>query len=123
MRRLEALGDMRRAKGDRQSVIQQAPELLSGAEVLLTGWGTPALQEAWLEQAPELKLICHCAGSVRGIIPASVFARGIALAHAAPIIADAVAEFCIALALLLAAVHPADRHWTQDNGRLGRHET
>ena len=108
--RLDALGDVQRAKGDRQAVTQQAPALLHTAEVLLTGWGTPALQEAWLEQAPALKLICHCAGSVRGIIPTSVFPRGIALAHAAPIIADAVAEFCIGLELLwLRGIHQIDR--------------
>ena len=99
--RLNGLGDVRRAQGDRQAVTQQAPDLLRTAEVLLTGWGTPALQEVWLEQAPALKLICHCAGSVRGMIPPTVFSRGVALVHAAPIIADAVAEFCIALELQL----------------------
>lgn len=108
--RLETLGDIERAKGDRQAVTQQAPDLLRAAEVVLTGWGTPALQETWLEQAPRLRLICHCAGSVRGIIPASVFPRGIALTHAAPIIADAVAEFCIALELLwLRGIQQIDR--------------
>lgn len=108
--RLETLGDIQRAKGDRQAVTQQAPNLLREAEVLLTGWGTPALQEAWLEQAPALKLICHCAGSVRGVIPPSIFTHGVMLAHAAPIIADAVAEFCIALELLwLRGIHEIDR--------------
>jgi phosphoglycerate dehydrogenase-like enzyme len=97
---LDTLGNVRRATGDRQAVAQQAPDLLREAEVALTGWGTPALQEAWLEQAPALKLIGHCAGSVRGIIPPGVFGRGVALVHAAPIIADAVAEFCVALELL-----------------------
>ncbi len=68
--------------------------------MLLTGWGTPSLQEAWLAGAPKLRLICHCAGSTRGIVPPSVFERGIMLCHAAPMIADAVAEFCIAAELL-----------------------
>jgi phosphoglycerate dehydrogenase-like enzyme len=107
---LDTLGDVRRATGDRQAVTQQAPELLREAEVVLTGWGTPVLQEAWLEQAPALKLIGHCAGSVRGIIPPSVFGRGVALVHAAPIIADAVAEFCVALELLwLRRIHEISR--------------
>ena len=98
--RLEALGEVRRASGDRAAAAAQAPELLAAADVLLTGWGTPALREDWLAAAPDLRLICHCAGSVRGIVPPAVFERGIALCHAAPVIADAVAEFCIALELL-----------------------
>lgn len=121
--RLNALGDIARASGDRQAVTQQTPDLLRGAEVVLTGWGTPALQETWLEQSPNLKLICHCAGSVRGIIPPSVFQRGVALAHAAPIIADAVAEFCIALELLLLRrIHQIDRELkaTGDWGAMKR---
>jgi phosphoglycerate dehydrogenase-like enzyme len=121
--RLNALGDIERACGDRQAVTQQAPALLREAEVILTGWGTPALQEAWLEQAPNLQLICHCAGSVRGIVPPSVFQRGVALAHAAPIIADAVAEFCIALELLLLRrIHEIDRELkaTGDWGAMKR---
>src|SRR6185437_5420233 len=81
------------------AVAGQAPEVLREAEVLLTGWGTPTLEPAWLDGAARLKLICHCAGSVRGIVPSEVFTRGVTLCHAAPVIADAVAEFCIAVAL------------------------
>ena len=99
-RKLDALGAVKRARGDGKAVAAQAPALLSEADVLLTGWGSPALTEEWLDGARQLKLICHCAGSVRGIVPPTIFARGIKLAHAAPIIADAVAEFCIGLELL-----------------------
>ena len=98
---LESLGAVIRARGDRAAVTAQAPRLLADAEVLFTGWGAPSLQEAWLDGASRLRLICHCAGSVRGIIPPTVFGRGITLCHAAPIIADAVAEFCLTLELML----------------------
>jgi len=47
---------------------------------------------------------------VCGIIPTSIYARGITLCHAAPIIADSVAEFCISLELLwLRRPHIMDR--------------
>jgi phosphoglycerate dehydrogenase-like enzyme len=108
--RLDTLGEVAHAKGDTKAVAAQAPELLRGADVILTGWGSPALQEAWLESAPNLRLICHCAGSVRGMIPTSIYDRGITLCHAAPIIADSVAEFCIGLELLwLRRPHLMDR--------------
>lgn len=108
--RLDALGQVTRATGDPKAVTELAPALLRDAEVALTGWGTPALPEAWLDQAPNLRLICHCAGSVRGIIPPSIFGRGVTLCHAAPIIADSVAEFCIALELMwLRRIHVVDR--------------
>jgi phosphoglycerate dehydrogenase-like enzyme len=108
--RLDTLGAVTHAKGDTMAVAAQAPELLSSADAILTGWGSPALLEAWLDGAPNLRLICHCAGSVRGIIPTSIYARGITLCHAAPIIADSVAEFCISLELLwLRRPHVMDR--------------
>jgi phosphoglycerate dehydrogenase-like enzyme len=108
--RLDVLGHVDRATGDTREVTVQAPDLLRSADVILTGWGSPSLQEAWLDSAPNLRLICHCAGSVCGIIPTSIYARGITLCHAAPIIADSVAEFCISLELLwLRRPHIMDR--------------
>jgi phosphoglycerate dehydrogenase-like enzyme len=108
--RLATVGDVARAKGDTKAVATQASALLPAADVLLTGWGSPALTDEWLDNAPNLRLICHCAGSVRGIIPPSIYRRGITLCHAAPIIADSVAEFCIALELMwLRRPHVMDR--------------
>ncbi|MCL5946903.1 MAG: hydroxyacid dehydrogenase, partial [Chloroflexi bacterium] len=98
---LDSLGRITRLHGDARSIGEAAPAALVTADVALTGWGTPLIQESWLDQAPSLRLICHCAGSIRGIIPPSVFTRGIQVAHAAPIIADAVAEFCILVELTL----------------------
>jgi hypothetical protein len=43
--RLDALGDVTHAKGDTKAVAAHAPELLHSADVILTGWGSPALQE------------------------------------------------------------------------------
>ncbi|HEV7213675.1 MAG TPA: hydroxyacid dehydrogenase [Chloroflexota bacterium] len=108
--RLDTLGEVRRAAGDTKAVAAEAPNLLHDADVILTGWGSPPLREEWLDQAPNLRLICHCAGSVRGIIPTSIYQRGVTLCHAAPIIADSVAEFCISLELLwLRRPHVMDR--------------
>jgi phosphoglycerate dehydrogenase-like enzyme len=78
----------------------ELPALLNGAVACLTGWGTPPLSEELLSTHPQLRLIAHTAGTVRRLIPASAFARGLRVTHAAAIIADSVAEFVIAQALL-----------------------
>jgi phosphoglycerate dehydrogenase-like enzyme len=110
--RLEALGPVVHATGGKEALGAQAPALLAGAEALLTGPGTPSLQEEWLDAAPNLKIIGYSTGSVRGIIPPTIFQRGIRLFHNAPVIADAVAEFSIGLALLwLRRYHIQDRQF------------
>jgi phosphoglycerate dehydrogenase-like enzyme len=84
--------------------------LLSDADVALTGWGTPPLTEEALATAPRLRLIAHSAGSVKRLIPASVYGRGITVCHASNILADAVSEFTILVMLLgLRRVHEMDR--------------
>jgi len=107
---LRRVVDLRAIAGDGAAISAAIPELLDGAEACLTGWGTPPLIEATLNAAPSLRLIAHTAGSVKRLIPASVFERGIAVSHAANIIADAVAEFAILNILLgLRRVHEMDR--------------
>lgn len=84
--------------------------LLADADVALTGWGTPPLTEAALDAAPRLRLIAHSAGSVKRLIPASVYDRGITVCHASNILADAVCEFTILVILTgLRRVHEMDR--------------
>ena len=110
--RLERLGAVERATGTTSDLIEQAPALLAEAEALIAGPGTPSLQEDWLDAARRLKFIGYCTGSVRGIIPPTIFGRGIRLVHNAPVIADAVAEFSIGLILLwLRRYHIQDREF------------
>src|SRR5438128_1966738 len=88
----------------------QVREALARAQVALTGWKSPKLTADLLAGAPHLQLIAHTAGSVKGPIDAGAWSRGIAVSHAANLIADAVAELCIALELLcLRRVHNLDR--------------
>lgn len=70
-------------------------ELLENAVACITGWGTPPLSEDLLVTHSTLQFVAHTAGSVRHLVPLSAFERGLRLSHAAPIIADAVAEFVI----------------------------
>lgn len=84
--------------------------LLADAEICLTGWGTPPLTEEALAGAAKLRLIAHTAGSVKRLVPPSVFDRDVAVCHAANVIADAVAEYTILATLTgLRRIHEMDR--------------
>jgi phosphoglycerate dehydrogenase-like enzyme len=88
----------------------QVRDALSRSSVALTGWKCPKITADLLEAAPSLKLIAHTAGSVKGLIDASAWERGVAVSHAANLIANAVAEMCIALELAcLRRIHELDR--------------
>ncbi len=98
--------------GDQEAsaIAATLPTLLADADACLTGWGTPPLTDEALDGARRLRLIAHTAGSVKHLLPASVFARGIVVCHAANIIADAVAEYTLLATLLgLRRVHEMDR--------------
>src|SRR5437879_4877523 len=74
---------------------ERLPELLNGAVACLTGWGTPTLTDATLEQAPSLRLVAHTAGSVHHLVPETIFERGVRVTHAAAALAEGVAEFTV----------------------------
>jgi phosphoglycerate dehydrogenase-like enzyme len=76
-----------------------APELtdrLAEVEVLITGWGTPQLDAARLRRMPNLRLMVHCAGSIKGQVSEAFWAAGIRASSAAEANAIPVAEFTLA---------------------------
>ncbi|MEU1620179.1 hydroxyacid dehydrogenase [Streptomyces sp. NPDC005722] len=74
-------------------------EALAGAEVLLTGWGCPALDEAALERMPALRAVVHAAGSVKQHVTGAVWQRGVQVSSAAAANALPVAEYTVAAVL------------------------
>ncbi|MDF2961655.1 MAG: 2-hydroxyacid family dehydrogenase [Paenibacillus sp.] len=73
--------------------------MISSAEVILTSWGSPGISEEMLEQAPNLKMIGHAAGTVKGRIPTIAFSKGVKVFSAAPRIAHSVGEYCLTVLL------------------------
>jgi len=53
------------------------------ARALVTGWGTPRLDGGVLARLPDLDAVFHAAGSVRSIVTAPLFERGVRLTKAA----------------------------------------
>jgi phosphoglycerate dehydrogenase-like enzyme len=70
------------------------------SDAVITGWGFRAPTVETLQRADRLKIICHTAGSVRGI-PRYAIEKGIIVTSARAAIARTVAEFCLLNAMIL----------------------
>ena len=73
---------------------------LDEAVVIITGWKTPRLSPEVLDTAPNLKLLAHSAGSVKGIA-GGFYRRGIRVTTAADANAVPVADFTITMMMSL----------------------
>jgi len=78
-----------------QSILGR-PDLLSQAELIVSGWGGPTLTEAFLETVPKLKGFFYAAGSLAGILTDAVWERRITVTSAAYANAVPVAEYTFA---------------------------
>lgn len=73
---------------------------LAAAEIILSGWGLPVMDESFLAAAPKLRAVFYGAGSVRGFVTAAVWQRGIVVTSSYAANAVPVAEFSLAMILL-----------------------
>ncbi|GGA99135.1 2-hydroxyacid dehydrogenase [Brucella endophytica] len=91
---------------------------LRQTEILLTGWGCPAISERELALMPRLWMIAHAAGSVKHFIAREVFEQDIVVSSAAEANAQPVAEFTLAMILLAGKRAFRFRHvYTQERSR------
>jgi phosphoglycerate dehydrogenase-like enzyme len=88
---------------------------LGDAQIMVSGWGTAALDAPVLAAAPSLKLLAHAAGTVKPQMSPAAWDRGIRVTGAAPAIAGGVAEFC--LGLIITTTKRV--YWFADNIRRG----
>ena len=93
--RLAALFTVRGGDRDDKLTSTDVAARIGGCAALVTGWGTPEITPEVLAAASDLRIIAHSAGSVRRLIPIAALEQGIAVTHAAPMIAEAVAEFTV----------------------------
>ena len=77
-----------------------AAEALGQAEVLVSCWGCPPLDERLLAAAPRLKAVIHAAGSVKGLVGEPAWERSLQVSSAAAANAVPVAEYTLAAVLL-----------------------
>ncbi|WP_329134774.1 hydroxyacid dehydrogenase [Streptomyces sp. NBC_01476] len=96
--RLDSLADVRPGP----PVTDWSTADLATTDLLLTGWGCPVMDTAFLDRAPRLAAAVHAAGTVKGHIRPEVWQRGIAVSSAADANAVPVVEYTLATIWLAA---------------------
>jgi len=91
--------DLEWNEGDANWTQEQLMERLPGADVCITGWGSPLFDERVLGAADRLKCIAHTGGSVATLVTGAVYEKGITVLSGNELYARSVAESVIAYAL------------------------
>ncbi len=84
--------------------VMRHPEILRRADIILSSWGLPLLDAAFLAAAPRLKAVFYGAGSVKGFVTDAFWDRAIALCSAWGANGVPVSEFTLA-AILFSLKH------------------
>jgi phosphoglycerate dehydrogenase-like enzyme len=74
-------------------------EFLKGADVVITSWGTPALDAEMIEACGNLSLVMHAAGSVKPILSDALLAKAPRMTASAAAIGEGVAETALSLVI------------------------
>jgi phosphoglycerate dehydrogenase-like enzyme len=95
--RLQAVAQIERWAGPGDPTPAVVADALRRVEVLITGWGTPALEplESWTPESFAVRLIAHTAGTIKRLVPVVALERGLLVTHANESLAEAVAEFTL----------------------------
>ncbi len=101
--RLRGFGEVARNPLGRSFTPEELRREIADAGILITHWGTPRIDEHILENAPELRLVAHAAGSVADIASEALYDRQIPVLSANPIMARYVAESV--LGYMIAGTH------------------
>ncbi|WP_035666512.1 NAD(P)-dependent oxidoreductase, partial [Halalkalibacter akibai] len=75
--------------------IRENPSLLNEADVIFSGWGCPVMDEAFLMEAPNLKIVFYGAGSVKYLVTDAFWERGIKITSAYAANAQPVVEYTV----------------------------
>ncbi|HEY7417210.1 MAG TPA: hydroxyacid dehydrogenase [Ktedonobacteraceae bacterium] len=84
--------------------IQTHLDVLREVEIILSGWGAPIMDEAFLAHAPHLRAVFYGSGSIRGFVTDALWERGIIVTSAQSANAMPVAEYTLA-AILFSLKH------------------
>jgi phosphoglycerate dehydrogenase-like enzyme len=79
--------------------VAKDPGVLAEVEVILSGWGAPAMDAAFLEAAPDLRVVLYGAGSIRRVATPALWERGVRITSAYAANAVPVSEYTLAAIL------------------------
>ena len=92
---LESLGTVIWNELDRNYTSDELLEMIPGAAVVITSWGSPQITAEHVAAADDLQIVGHAAGSVKTRLAPAGHERGIVLLSAADVIAESVAEYTL----------------------------
>ncbi|MDQ3941628.1 MAG: hydroxyacid dehydrogenase [Actinomycetota bacterium] len=79
--------------------VAKNPGVLAEAEVILSGWGAPAMDGGFLAAAPNLRVVFYGAGSIRRVATPAFWERGLRITSAYAANAVPVSEYALAAIL------------------------
>jgi phosphoglycerate dehydrogenase-like enzyme len=79
--------------------VAKNPGVLAEAEVVLSGWGVPAMDGGFLAAAPNLRVVFYGAGSIRRVATPAFWERGLRITSAYAANAVPVSEYALAAIL------------------------
>jgi phosphoglycerate dehydrogenase-like enzyme len=97
--RLAAIGEVDRNLEAANLPRDEVLERIATADAVLTSWGAPVFDAELLARAPNLKVIAHAAGTIKPFVTPVAFEKGVAVTHAAAVIADSVGEWALTVTL------------------------
>jgi phosphoglycerate dehydrogenase-like enzyme len=100
MRRLAAVLDFDPDLIARDYTDPAVQPVLAEAEVIVSSWGAPRLSDEILPKAPKLRAVLHAAGTVKWLIGADAWERGVTASSSAGANALPVAEYTLAAILM-----------------------
>lgn len=92
LKRLEDFGNVYINDCDQDPDSDRVKRLIKDAHIIITSWGCPTLDKYILDSAPNVELVAHAAGTVKGIVSDSLWDRGIRVTGSAKAIGIGVAE-------------------------------
>ena len=95
---IAALAEIEEAPQTAASVAKNL-NVLDGVEIILSGWGAPLIDEAFLEAAGELRAVFYGAGSVRPFVTDALWKRGVQVVSTYAANAVPVSEYALAAIL------------------------
>jgi phosphoglycerate dehydrogenase-like enzyme len=92
LEQLQAIGEVVVNEESGDPSEEQASKVIQGADIAITSWGCGALTRPLLDNAPDLKVVLHAAGTVKPIVTPELWNRGIRVSNATEALGKGVAE-------------------------------
>jgi phosphoglycerate dehydrogenase-like enzyme len=84
---------------------------LAEVDAIVSTWGMPKMDDAFLARVPRLRGLFYAAGTVKGIVTPASYAHGVVVSSSAPANAVPVAEYTVAVIIL------ANKHFWRFMGK------